>query len=431
MIRLTTLSLCVVGVFGCRPRTEPVSQVLAADGASTAASVEYLSLGCAPGGDLNALASATTSVLESRNAHRLGGKSYVLQYFPPSALAESSDAAMLRLIPNDDFKPFASRDGRCRFDRKTALLFVYGVGNAGKGWTRESIPWALLDGLAAWNEATTYPRDPNSPQGDRDPDGDGHGKLASWPGYLQVIENTNPGPTERGGGAGASGYHSVRAMRSLVKSFKLAFAAGVEHLEVVTHSNGAITSQVAFNMFIDQHFTGAARTALLAKRAQKTSAPMTVKWYHLQAATRSLRRVYAGGDSPPGYYSDFVRVTKNESSWQTAHQAWNDASNRDLDAYLGNASVLEHFNFAFRHYYNDGDMWTYGTSGTGVGFYVSKYWFRIAREVSQPAAKLKVRHYACTGTWRNRCGPAHDNGHTALKEFVTGGGPGDRFVLSF
>lgn len=343
-------------------------------------------------------------------------RSYGVQFFPSSPIANGNrlqvvgTSPIMRVLPKDGY-PVPNQ--WCRFDGDAALIWVAGVSNRGLGLAWSLVDNQLLASIVAWN------RNSDGPAAVDDADVAGHGKLKTAPAYIQIVQNDNA-PA-----GGIAGDHSVVAINTMAANLELAYRSGLKHVEVVTHSNGVVSSQLGFAMFTqvlaksrwnEDDWLGTAWNnellpALQARRdtwlrdRRATGAPdlMTVNFYHLQAA--ASERWANGKLDAFGFYSDMLPTAR--WVWKTglglSYWGWDWLS---PSYYNDIASFVQP---EFRFYYNAPDWMTYDYYRySSVGRRESMPWQAETHDHLQVGAKPKVVHYICTNAAPGVCGPGHD-----------------------
>ncbi len=186
---------------------------------------------------------------------------------------------VVRMIPYEIWAKDTSY--RCSEFRGTrAVIFVHGI----CGWHQEAddaAPWGIgsswdhmdagnLRAVAYWSRNQRHPDPPN--------DNRLNGKVDPPATYFQFVENFG-GYRARGDCSswdGARGNVDGRAVQRLLNNLALAWVAGVTELEIVSHSNGAITTHVAWKHFVNY----------LPTLRRASPARMRVHINHLQSAPR-------------------------------------------------------------------------------------------------------------------------------------------------
>ena len=316
---------------------------------------------------------------------------YVFHFFPVAQnagddhYAVSGTSPIMRVFNVKD-APIAAES--CRFNNNTGLIFVSGIKNPylGESWfTTDS---ELLATLVAWNRSR-----PDTVQALQFPF---INKLNSLPGYIQIVGNAN------GTLGGIRGTHDEAAISTLTKNVELAYKAGVRNLEIVTHSNGMITSQIALTEFSKQLKTNGKKWRKI--RDKRTSDKMEITLFHLQAAP-SQKWAMSALDSF-GNNSDFLPNARwvRKTSFGVPYWGWE----WDFTAYT-DLEVYTNLNIEF--FYNAPDHWTYPWS-TSVGRYISKKWHEEVAEQGYGAGiRTVINHHACSENNVAICGPEH-----AMKE---------------
>jgi hypothetical protein len=353
-------------------------------------------------GQVRAYSRPVASVSECRDSeYAKPGKSrcyqkYRYQFYPagvtPSRFIVEGTSPIFRQIPLDKYP---QKNDACRFERRTALIFAAGVSNFGLGATWKFTDEALLRNLSAWNRNHHLPAEVKSRFGNEKA---GHGKLQDFPGYIQIVQNRNKKAD------GPEGIHSEPDIATMAKNLQLAFRAGVDHVEIVTHSNGMITAQLGYGLFVRDFKKNLSQWN--GERSKKgAQVKMKVNFYHLQAAAS---QDWAGNTSLDrfGFNTDFVPIARKVGyfSWQ-----WD----WDFHSYFG--SVIRYLNPTFRYYYNRPDVFTWDNTGLNpIGQRESLDWQHDFNNNSPFGSRVK--HFVCPQVSKGSCGPGHSQ-LNALWEF--------------
>lgn len=343
-------------------------------------------------------------------------RAYGLQFYPSSPIEQGNrlrvtgSSPIMRVLPKDTYP---SRENWCRFDVDTALIWVAGVSNRGLGLTWSLTDNQLLASIIAWNRNQSFPAAAGNDPG-------GHGKLTGLPGYIQLVQNDNP-PA-----GGITGDHSEIAIKTMRANLEVAFRAGLKHVEVVSHSNGVVTSQLGFALFLQSldparwneddwvgsPFTSTtvieARRRLESMLADRRSAgrdqqPMAINFYHLQAAP-SQRWDHQKLDAF-GFFSDMLPTAK--WAWKSflgvGYWGWDWLQPNYY------AAVSSYVRPQFRFYYNAADWMTYDYYRySSVGRRESMPWQSEVVDHMHADQAPKVVHYHCADADVATCGPGHE-----------------------
>jgi hypothetical protein len=272
----------------------------------------------------------------------------------------------------------------CKFTNSTGLIFVSGIRNPflGESWFTSDAE--LLASLIAWNRSR-----PDLHQNLRFPF---MNKLNSLPGYIQMVGNAN------GTLGGIRGTHDEAAITKLNRNIELAYKAGVRNLEIVTHSNGMITTQIALTEFSKQLKANGRNWQKI--RDKRTPDKMEITLFHLQSAP-SQKWAMSALDSF-GNNSDFLPNAKwvSKTSFGVPYWGWE----WDFSAY----TELElHIKLNIEFFYNAPDHWTYPWT-TSVGRYISKKWHEeVADNGYRAGISTIINHHACSENNVDICGPEH------------------------
>lgn len=348
-------------------------------------------------------------------------RSYGLQFYPSSPVETDNRvrvagaSPIIRALPRDGYP---EPDKWCRFDGDTALIWVAGVNNRGLGLTWSLTDNDLIANILAWN------RNANFPDQVRGGDGPGHGKLTAPPAYIQIVQNDNA-PS-----GGVVGNHSDVAIRTLAANLELAYRAGVKHLEIVTHSNGVVTAQLAYGLFSqsfarsrwnaddwvgspwqgDATLQGATAKLAAMRRDRAASGapePMTLNFYHLQAAA-SQRWGSAVLDGF-GFYSDLLPTARWVEKQVAGLRYWG-WEWLSPDFHQASAAYLRP---EFRFYYNAPDWMTFDYYRySSVGRRESRPWQSETQTRMQNGGRPTTVHYVCASAAVGVCGPNHEQGES-------------------
>ncbi len=325
---------------------------------------------------------------------------YVFQFFPVAQSANDNHylvqgtSPIMRLFSLKD-APVASES--CKFSNDTGLIFVSGIKNPYLGESWFTTDAELLAALVAWNRSR-----PDLDQTLQIPFA---GKLNNQPGFIQIVGNAN------GTLGGIKGTHDEAAITTLARNLELAYKAGVRTLEVVTHSNGMITTQVALTEFSKQLKTQGKNWQKI--RDKRTQEKMAINLFHLQAAP-SQKWAMTALDSF-GNNSDFLPNAKwvKKTSFGIPYWGWE----WDFTAYT-ELETYTKLNIEF--FYNAPDHWTFPWA-TSVGRYISKKWHEeVAEQGYNAGIRTSINHHACTENDSVICGPEH-NARESLWDFPNPG----------
>lgn len=362
--------------------------------------------------------------------------SYALQWFPKDSIRSNGGTPIIRVIPKADYRRYRETEGNnsnCDFatasgnPNRAALMFVYGVGSPGRGESIELLDYNVLNALL--NFETT----PNTPP----PSGDN--KIGRLPAYIQMVANQNT-PAD-----GPFGKHDPDAATRVAFNLNIAYEGGINEIDIVTHSNGMISSQIGYSYYAYVFMRDReAREEACKKRAVSQGVelnaraachsqvrPMRIKFYHMQAAPDEVWTVSKKSPFPPGFYGDFAplfeQVSKGSLSAAFSYPP------DDFSSYFFN--LRHHLSWEFRYYYNNGDFLTYPpTAGVGtlllspalyvagskgystVGINESINWvgFAVKAEKAMGKDKFRVGHYYCLrdSLSKKTCGQKHSAYHS-------------------
>ena len=325
---------------------------------------------------------------------------YGLQFFPSAANGSSNHyivndpSPIIRMIPR---KVYPSRADSCKFDNDTALIWVSGVTNWHLSDSWRTTTNSLLGAISAWNRNSQYPYTTNSS------DPPGHDKLKGTPGYIQIVYNFNS-PTQ-----GAQGAHDERAIERLVDNLEMAYRSGIRHLEVVSHSNGMITTQVALRVFTNR-LVQMGQTWRTERRSNGNPGDrMKINVFHTQAAphTYGWSYPYDRYESISNFLPNF-RWIPRQGLFDFYNWEWDFSSYNNMKPYV---------DLAVRFYYNGPDWMTFPQfprSISSVGRNVSLGWHeQIRNEGYRRGVRNRIVHYNCSSTDESMCPPGgHDQENT-------------------
>jgi hypothetical protein len=332
-------------------------------------------------------------------------RDFALQFYPGGTFGENSRYIVDNISPIWRTLPVGKLPKRlesCNFSNPTALIWVAGVNNPGLGTSFTKTDSELLSSILAWNRNTELPKAVASKW---HPEAAGHEKLKDIPGYIQIVQNQNWAVQ------GIWGKHSEPDIQTMSNNIELAYKAGIETLEIVSHSNGMVTSQLGYALFVRRlknDFAGFEKYRLSLGRSKV----MKVRFYHLQAAPAAVWSGNSNRDSF-GFNSDFIPTAK-----KIGVMAWR--WDWDFGSYFND--VQGHLEPEFRFYYNAGDFLTYDdaryTLGANtVGRRESLAWQRDIDTVRvDKGFRAPIIHFVCTETGY-QCGPSHDQ-RRSLWDFV-------------
>ncbi len=312
---------------------------------------------------------------------------YVFHFFPVAQSANEDHYAVPGTSPimrvfNVKDAPMANES--CKFTNDTGLIFVAGIKNPSLGESWFTTDAELLASVVAWNRSR-----PDLDQSLRFPFTN---KMNRLPGYIQMVGNAN------GTIGGIRGTHDETAITTLSRNIELAYKAGVRQLEIVTHSNGMITTQIALTELSKQLKANGQKWKKI--RDKRTADKMDITLFHLQAAP-SQKWAMTQLDSF-GNNSDFLPNAKwvRKTSFGVPYWGWewDFSAYTDLEAYTT-------INIDF--FYNAPDHWTFPWS-TSVGRYISKKWHEEVAENGYGAGiRTVINHHACAENNVDICGPEH------------------------
>ena len=316
---------------------------------------------------------------------------YGLQMYPTARTGTANHylvenaTPMMRVLPKESFP---GANDRCRFDVDSALIFVAGVNNPYLGETWNTTDGELLASMLAWN------RNKDQPFGNFG-ERPGHDKLKQIPGYIQIVGNKN---TATGG---VLGTHDDQAITRLKSNIEMAYRSGVKNLELVSHSNGMITTHGGLTQF------GRVSQAILSQWQKEREAnnpgvgKMIINAYHLQAAPSqkwSVRALDKFGERSD--YLPNAKVAKRTVGGVT-YDGWE----WDFSVYNRLESVAD---LTIRYYYNAVDGYTYPSLTTTVGRKSSLSWHNEVRdEGHRGKVRTVIKHYGCPSRDESICGPDH------------------------
>ncbi len=339
-------------------------------------------------------------MLESRS---VCWRDYALQFYPGGTFGANSRYIVDNISPIWRTIPagkLPKKTDSCNFSSNTALIWTAGVNNPGLGTTFTKTDSELLSSILAWNRNVSLPKAVAS---NWHPEIAGHGKLTDVPGYIQIVQNQNWAVQ------GIWGRHSEPDIKTMSNNIELAYKAGIETLEIVSHSNGMVTSQLGYALFVRRLKADLVR---FEKYRAGRNKMMKVRFFHLQAAPAEIWTSNSSRDSF-GFNSDFIPTAKMTGMW-----AWN--WTWDFGSYFNDVSG--HLDPEIRYYYNGGDFLTYDdaryTLGANtVGRRESMSWQRGIDTVRvDKGFRSPIVHFVCTDSGY-QCGPSHDQRRT-LWDFV-------------
>jgi hypothetical protein len=311
----------------------------------------------------------------------------VFQFFPVAKKTSDDHFAVDGTSPLMRFfdpKEAPAIGDSCRFDQSSALIFVAGILNPFLGESWQTTDGELLASILAWNRSQT--------DADANLQVPFRRKLRNLPGYIQIVGNAN------GTLGGIWGSHEENAIMTLVRNIELAYKAGVRNLEIVTHSNGMITSHVALTEIAK--LLKSAGPAWKKARDEVTKEKMAISLFHLQAAP-SQKWAMSELDSF-GNNSDFLPNAKwvKRTSLGIPYWGWE----WDFSAY----TTLERYStLSIDFFYNAPDQWTFPWT-TSVGRYVSWKWHKeVAEEGYAAGIRTPIVHHICGVSKNDVCGPEH------------------------
>ena len=332
-------------------------------------------------------------------------RDFALQFYPGGTFGENSRYIVDNVSPVWRTIPAGSLPAKtetCNFSSTTALIWTAGVNNPGLATTFTKTDSELVSSILAWNRNINYPKAIESKW---HPEVAGHNKLKDIPGYIQIVQNQNWAVQ------GIWGKHSEPDIQTMSNNIELAYKAGIEDLEIVSHSNGMVTSQLGYALFVRRlraDVPGFEKFRNQLGRSRK----MNVRFYHLQAAPAEVWSANSKRDSF-GFNTDFIPTSRMTGSF-----SWN--WDWDFRSYF--IDVNSHLAPEFRFYYNAGDFLTYDdaryTLGANtVGRRESLAWQRDIDTVRvDKGFTTPIVHFVCIDSGY-QCGPAHDQRRT-LWDFV-------------
>ena len=198
-------------------------------------------------------------------------QSYGLQFYPSdkrnntSARTISNTSPLIRLVQKQSYPEDTAA---CRIDGKNVLIWVGGIRNPKMGTSWQNTDKELLGAIMAWHSRPSLPVLPG-----------GNNKLRGELAYIQLVENNGAYVS------GILGKHDEVAIRRLANNLKLAYVAGAHGVEIISHSNGAITTQMGLQLFLDE-MSEQNSASLRAGRRQVEGAPtkMDINIFHIQGA---------------------------------------------------------------------------------------------------------------------------------------------------
>lgn len=340
--------------------------------------------------------------LSCTSEERVEGKTcvqeYGIQFFPTVKAGQenhflvANTSPIIRLIPRLSYP-----DGTklCTFQKDTALIWVAGVNNPSVGTTWENTDIELLSALMAWNRNTDAPVLGGSRA---------NAKLTSAPGYLQIVDNHG------NAASGLFGGHDSLSIRRLANNMQLAFRAGINQIEVVSHSNGAITTQMGVQLFLNELSSSEAAWKSDRKKSVGAKDVMRVRIFHLQAAPTQKWSLTTLDDfnSNSDFFKNAVWVRRVKLGVPYWGWDW------DFAVYDKAQKFLD---LQVRIFYNSPDFWTFPMINP-AGRPISIAWHKevIAEGLSR-GVKTTVQHYKCDASSAlSACGPEHSQ-RTSLWAF--------------
>lgn len=365
---------------------------------------------------------------------------FALQFYTKESARQGGGTPIIRVVKKEDyvsryFEHERASNDNCDFSspngepNRTALMFVYGVESAGRGESLPMLDYNMLKALINFEMTANTP----PPAGD--------GKIGRLPAYIQMVANTGKAKD------GIFGKHDQDAATRVAFNLSGAYEGGVETMDIVTHSNGMISSQIGYAYYA-HHFMrdeDSRNKACLVRAASQGLSliagepchdqikPLKLNFFHFQAAPDEIWTIQKRPPYPPGFYTDFVPVFKQESKGSI--QAISKYPEDDQATYFFN--LRKHFSWAFRYYYNNGDFLTYPPqAGVGtlilnpllyaaarngyssVGINESIAWVKFAMKLEKLMGKDKflIGHYYCDqdSFSKKSCGQKHSPYHSIM-----------------
>ena len=365
---------------------------------------------------------------------------FALQWFTRESLRYQGGTPVFRIVEKDNYKRKffehkALPNGNCNFGdadgkpNRTAMMFVYGVGSLGYGETLEMLDYSMLKALINFQVTPLTP----PPSGD--------GKIGKLPAYVQFVANKNS-PSD-----GPFGKHDEDAATRVAYNLDMAYRSGIEEFDILTHSNGMVSSQIGYAYYA-YHFMRdeAQREERCIDRAKSVGItlnpdqechaqvkPLKLKFYHFQAAPDEIWTVGKKPPYPPGFYTDFVPVFEQTTKGSTTSVLTYPSN--DFRTYFYN--LRNHLNWGFRYYYNNGDFLTYppssgagallftpidffkgkgGFSSVGINESINWVQFGLQLEKMLGQQRFQIGHYYCDedSVSTKKCGKKHSAYHSIM-----------------